>query len=486
MLSLFRDIGIASAACALATLLCLPFSDSLGLANIALFYTLATVVTAAVAGRRSAILAALLGALAFAYFFVPPSFSLFITELRYILTALGMLLVALLVGHLTANLKTHVEALRVREAHAKALYELAAGLAGAGTAEAAIGQLEAFLCDVLGVSCRVFLQPLPERTADAAAEGAGAVQWPVAGSAWARATIPVSEPGGAAESMAIEAPGTVFAQAQNRQLIETAAHVAAVSLVRIRMAELARDSDTRAAAERLRSSILAALSHDLQTPLTALIGAADTLALGRTPAERLPTMIAGIRDQARAISRLINNLLDMARLRSGSVALQLEWQPAEEVIGSSLEILRAQLAQHVVEVAIDPDLPPLRFDAVLIERVLCNLVENAVKYSAAGTTIVLAVRADGAYAEFSVADEGCGLPDGAARELFEMFVRGDAESAIPGTGLGLSIARAIVEAHHGRIWAEARQPRGTCFRFTLPLSALPAMPEPVIVKESDA
>jgi two-component system, OmpR family, sensor histidine kinase KdpD len=158
----------------------------------------------------------------------------------------------------------------------------------------------------------------------------------------------------------------------------------------------------------------------------------------------------------------------------------MEWQPVEEVVGSTLEILRGQLAQHAVDVAIDPTLPPLRFDAVLVERVLCNLVENAIKYSPAGSTIRIAVRSVGAqFAEFSVCDEGRGLPAGEggvdAPALFDMFVRGDAESAIPGTGVGLSIARAIVEAHAGHIWAEQHEPRGACLRFTLPLTPLPDM-----------
>lgn len=473
VLALVKDAGSAFAMCALATLVCLPFSQSLDLANIALAYTLTTVTVAAKIGRRSAILSAVLGSLAFAYFFVPPNFSLFITELRYILTALGMLLVALLVGHLTANLKTQLEVLRNREADAKALYELAESLAGVLSANDVVAHLETFLCAVLNTDCHVSLQSV--------AGGADAL--PVGGASPLRTApamglstlrIPVVQAGGN-ETIVIETADEVFAEAHHRQLIETATHVAAVALGRMRLAEIARESDARVADERLRSSILAALSHDLQTPLTALIGAADALALGRTPPERLPAMIVGIRDQARAISRLITNLLDMARLRSGSVALQREWQPVEEVVGSSLEILRAQLGGREVGVLIDPQLPPLRFDAVLIERVLCNLIENAIKYSPAGSAIEIAVRGVGETAEFSVSDAGCGLAADLDRDLFEMFVRGDAESAIPGAGLGLSIARAIIEAHAGRIWAEARQPRGTTFRFALPLSPLPDM-----------
>lgn len=477
MLALVKDAGSALAMCALATLVCLPFSQSLDLANIALVYTLATVTAAAKIGRRSAILTAVVASLAFAYFFVPPNFSLFITELRYILTALGMLLVALLVGHLTANLKIQLEALRVREADAKALYELAESLTGVLSASEVTGHLETFLRTVLNTPCRVALQPLaaPADAGPRPVDGnSGALVWPAPGAAPGTVTIPVALAGGN-ENIVIEAAGQVFAEAHHRRLIETATHVAAVSLGRMRLADIARQSDARVADERLRSSILAALSHDLQTPLTALIAAADALALGRTPAERMPAMIVGMRDQARAISRLITNLLDMARLRSGNVALQREWQPVEEVLGSSLEILRAQLNGREVAVDVDPRLPPLRFDAVLIERVLCNLIENAIKYSPAGSSIAIAVRAIGDTAEFSVSDQGEGLPAGAERGLFDMFVRGDAESAIPGAGLGLSIARAIVEAHAGKIWAEARPAGGTVFRFALPLSPLPDM-----------
>ena len=169
------------------------------------------------------------------------------------------------------------------------------------------------------------------------------------------------------------------------------------------------------------------------------------------------------------MNSLVNNLLDMARLQAGAVKLNRQWQPLEEVVGSALKSMGSTLAQHRVSVRLPDDLPLLDFDAVLIERVLVNLLDNAVKYTPPGSRIEIgAALGERDTIAIWVEDTGPGLPAGREEEIFKKFERGQKESATPGVGLGLAICRAIVEAHGGNIHAEKREDGGARFVFSLP------------------
>jgi two-component system, OmpR family, sensor histidine kinase KdpD len=173
---------------------------------------------------------------------------------------------------------------------------------------------------------------------------------------------------------------------------------------------------------------------------------------------------------------LVTNLLDMARIESGDVRLKLQWQPVEEVVGSALAASRAALAGHAVETHVPADLPLVQYDAVLIERVLSNLLENAGKYTPPGSTIAISAERHGMWLDVAVTDDGSGLPPGQEEAVFEKFTRGERESVKPGVGLGLAICRAIVGAHGGKIHAANRPGGGAAFVFTLPLGTPPALP----------
>jgi two-component system sensor histidine kinase KdpD len=270
---------------------------------------------------------------------------------------------------------------------------------------------------------------------------------------------------------------------QNRGVVQelkpflaTVASLVAIAVERLHYVEVAHTTQMQIVSERLRSSILSALSHDLRTPLTALVGLADSLALTKPslPAAALETAEA-IHEQAVRLSNLVGNLLDMARLHAGQVRLRKEWQPLEEVIGASIQLLGSSLANHPVRVTLARDLPLLEFDAVLIERVFCNLLENAAKYAQPGSSIEIAARRQDGNVEVSICDQGPGFPPDKQETLFDMFARGVPESATPGVGLGLAICRAILDAHNGTISASNRPEGGACVTFTLPMGNPPAI-----------
>jgi two-component system sensor histidine kinase KdpD len=268
---------------------------------------------------------------------------------------------------------------------------------------------------------------------------------------------------------------------EQRRLLETLLHVLASSIERGRLAAQAQAAEVRIASEALRNALLSSISHDLRTPLASIVGASSTLlAAGeRLGDDARRELLHSVRDEAERMSATVTNVLDMARLQAGAVRLNLQWYPLEEIVGSALAALSSQLGRHPVHVALAPGLPLVRLDAVMIERVLANLLENAAKYTAAGTPLEIAAVATGGSITVSVSDRGAGIPPGQEERIFEKFQRLADESAQSGAGLGLAICRAIVEAHGGHIAARNRPGGGAVFSFSLPLS-----PPPLVEAES--
>jgi two-component system sensor histidine kinase KdpD len=265
---------------------------------------------------------------------------------------------------------------------------------------------------------------------------------------------------------------------EQRQFLDTIAALIAIALERVHFVTVAQSTLVQMESERLRNSLLAALSHDLRTPLASLVGLADTLSMEMAQRGGGATeTVAAIREQARRTTTLVSNLLDMARLQEGGVTLRRDWQSLEELAGSAASSLERALGAHRLQISLPTDLPLVYCDGALIERVLANLLENAAKYTPPDTRIGITANAGASEMEITVWDEGPGLPPRDTAALFEKFSRGDKESAVPGVGLGLAICRAIVEAHGGRIVAAQRPGGGARFTFTLPLTPAPEVEE---------
>ncbi|MCX5789680.1 MAG: ATP-binding protein [Elusimicrobia bacterium] len=252
-------------------------------------------------------------------------------------------------------------------------------------------------------------------------------------------------------------------------LLESFAHQIALALEVDRLQESARQAEVSAETERLRSSLLSSVSHDLRTPLAAIIGSATSLLQSGREAAAAETreLLENILAEAERLARLVHNLIETTRLETGGVRLKKEPQSIEEVAGAALERMEKTLGDRPVKSDIPEDLPMVPLDAVLMEQVFFNLIENATRHTPAGTPIEIAARVDGDFMEVEVADRGPGLAQEDIDRVFEKFYR--AKSSGPGAGLGLAICKAVVQAHGGRIWAENRQGGGASFRFQVPL-----------------
>jgi two-component system sensor histidine kinase KdpD len=238
---------------------------------------------------------------------------------------------------------------------------------------------------------------------------------------------------------------------------------------RAELAEQTEKARRDVESEQLRSSLLSSVSHDLRTPLAVITGTASTLLESKQGLDEATRrdLMQTILDESARLNRLIRNLLDMTRLESGAVKVKKEWLPLEEVVGSALDHLDARFASREIAVNLPADLPLLACDAILIELVLINLLENAAKYS--DGPIELEAKLCPGEVRVGVVDRGPGIPAGQELRVFEKFHRAVREGSPGGVGLGLAISRAIVAAHGGRIWAENRGGGGASFSFTLPL-----------------
>ncbi len=471
---------------------------NLSVTNILVIY-LFTVIGAAVSlGRGPAILTSFLGVLAFDFFFVPPQGTFAVSDTEYVLTFLGLFAVGMTISYLTARFRQQAEAAQQRAGEMSTLYELSRDLAVAT-------DLSMVLTAVVTNIGRTFSREAVILLPDAAGQlGSGAAldenetavaAWVLAhGQPAGRGTatltaaqsryLPLKTAQGVVGVLSVRpAPSGSLSSPEQRRLLDAFASLSALAVERARLAEEAQQARLQVEAERLRSSLLSSVSHDLRTPLAGIMGAATALLEDATlPALAREDMTQTIYEEAARLNSLVNNLLNMTRLESGAVTVNKAWQPLEEVIGAALGRLETALRDRPIQVDLPPDLPLTPLDEVLIEQVLVNLLENALKYTPAHSPIEISAVASGSGPEtavtLSIADRGPGLPPGDEERVFDKFYRGQAMGRPAGqggssVGLGLSICRGMVAAHNGRIWAENRPGGGAVFRFTLPIEGSP-------------
>ncbi|MBI3560970.1 MAG: DUF4118 domain-containing protein [Gammaproteobacteria bacterium] len=481
-------------ACGIITLINILLTDYFELANIVLLYLFGVFLIAWGYGRGPASVAAVISVGLLDFFFVSPRFSFAVGDLQYLLTFSVMLAVGLLTAHLTAKLHHQARLASNSEAQTQRLYELARALAGA----ISLPQVSTALNHYLAGSTYTASLHLLDKHDHLGEVSTDYINMQLARTAFESGEVIHSEleadRGVSQVYIPLKAPmrirGVMLLTGRNirlnptqpeREVLVTVASLIAIAVERLHFIEVAHQTQLQVVTERLRSSILAALSHDIRTPLTSLVGLADSLVLSKeTMSDFSRSTAVVIRDQAKAMSHLLGNLLDMARLHAGNVRLRQEWQLYEDVIASSLQLLKPSLAAHTIKVHLEPGLPLVQFDAVLLERVVCNLVENAAKYAPATTVIEVRAYTTPSHACVSVRDQGPGFPSDKMTRVFEMFVRGTSESSTAGVGLGLAICKAIIEAHQGFIGAENCAGGGGCISFGLPRGTPPRI-EPEVI-----
>jgi two-component system sensor histidine kinase KdpD len=495
----WSSYGWSMALCAVPAIIAAPLYSLFALPNIVMLFLLAVVLVAVRFGRGPAVLASFVCVAEFDFFYVPPRFSFAVSDVQYLLTFAVMLAVALIAGQLTAGLRYQAHVATGRANRVRALYEMARDLSGALLPEQIAEICDRFVSAEFGTRSMLLLidihgRLLPPR-ADASGTTAlpidlGVAQWAVdhaepagPGTNTLPASpvlyLPLKAPMRLRGLLAIEPTASVrLLGPEQARLLDTVTRLIAIALERVHYVEVAQQSTLQMESERLRNSLLSAISHDLRTPLTGLVGLADALRLTRPPLSEQQRAIADeVREQAQRLRSLVENLLDMARLQSGRVALHRQWNSIEELVGVCLRVMAAALGQRQVRVHLAPELPLVEFDAALMERVFCNLLENAAKFTPPDSHLDIGASAEAGKVQIWFDDDGPGLPVGREEDIFEKFERGEKESAKPGVGLGLAICRAILEAHGGSIRAENRAGGGARFLLELPSGQAPG-PEP--------
>jgi two-component system sensor histidine kinase KdpD len=264
-------------------------------------------------------------------------------------------------------------------------------------------------------------------------------------------------------------PGQTL-EADSLRLLEALGSQVGLAIEHENLSRQAQVAQLQMEAEQMRNTLLSSVSHDLRTPLTVIAGSASSLLEGEKSLDAWTKheLAQTIYEEAKRLDRLVHNLLEMSRLQSGQAMFNKEWYVLEEVIGCALAQLDSQLHDHPVSINLPTDLPLVQIDALLLERVVINLLENSMKYTPPGTRLEISGRLEGQELLVTIADQGPGLPVGQEERIFEKFYQ-VAPGSARGAGLGLTICRSIIEAHGGRIWAANRREGGAVFTFTLPL-----------------
>jgi two-component system sensor histidine kinase KdpD len=480
-----RALGLTG----LTTAIAFPLSPYFGLVNIVMLYLLATTVGALRLGRGPSVLLATANMLAFDYFFVPPLFSFDVEDTKYLFTLGVMLVVALVIANLMVSIRRHRETADAREQRTAVLYAMSRELAVATDVQAMVAAAVRHICAVFHSTAVVLIadaggrlspmSPEPALPGDDPAFDIGfdlgfaqdvvtrgergiknAIYLPLQGSRRVKGVIVVRP----------QTPARVM-PAEQLNLLDAFAAQLALSLQRARLAEAAEAARISAERALLRNTLLASISHDLRTPLSAIAGAGSLIAQPEYAlnVDRRTTLGKLIERKARDMSQLLTNVLELMQMEFGNGTLRTDWHAIDDLVALALRTNEARLAQWRTVVNLPADLPLILVEATLIVQIFSNLLENAAKYTPPGTTITISAAVREKSVLLVVADDGPGLPPGDSERLFEKFQRGRSESNIVGVGLGLAICRAAARLHGGDIRAMENAGGGARFEITLPL-----------------
>lgn len=468
--------------------------QSLDVRNIALVFLMAVLTAAVTEGLKPALYASVVSAVCLNFFFLQPLYTLDISDPDSVVAFILFFVVAVIASNLTASVQRQAAAARRRARTTEDLYLFSKKLAGTGTLDDVLWATAFQLASMLKLRVVLLLPEEgtiavkagypPDDTLDDAdiaaarwawehnrAAGRGADTLPGA----KRLYVPLRTGRAAIGVIGLDGDrqGPLLTPEQQR-LLDALADQAALAIERV---QLVADIDAARLAEeagRLRSALLTSISHDLKTPLAAIMGAAGTLRdyHSALPDDDRAELLTTVTDESERLNRFIANLLDMTRIEAGAMEPKTAFHYVGDIVGSALRRARKIMIHHHVDVRVPSDLPMVKVDPVLFEQVLFNLLDNAAKYAPEGSTVNLQAERDGTNVLVRIFDEGPGIPADDLERVFDSFYRvrkGDHVRA--GTGLGLSICRGFIEAMGGTIGAENRRDRsGAIFTISLPLT----------------
>jgi two-component system, OmpR family, sensor histidine kinase KdpD len=460
--------------------------------TIAMLYLLTVVITAYIWGLGPSILVSVLGVLAFDFFHIPPYLTFRVADTQYIFTFLALLLVGVLISYMALRVHWQTESARRREHETSALYALGRDLAVSSDLESYIRAIIKRSKETFGHDTIVFL-PDPENKENLKPYAGiqnvtidenefAAVTWSfqhhkVAGhgtdtlpSAKAR-YLPLITARGTVGVMAISATDTrgELTKEQER-LLGAYVDLTSIAIESILLGEQAHKAQILRDTEKLQTALLNAVSHDLRTPLVSIIGVLSSLqeeGMGLDDIAKR-NLIQVAREEAERLNHLITNLLDVSRIEAGAIKISRQPSDVQDLIGSALEQLGSRASARPIKIDLPAELPFVSVDFGLIVQTLVNVLENAFKYSPAGSPIDIMGRQTASEVHIEIADRGVGIPSQDLMRVFDKFYRIQSPDNVAGTGLGLSICKGIIEAHGGRIAAENRPGGGTIIRLILP------------------
>ena len=478
-------------AIAVATAICWITREVFTLADQAMLYLLAVLVASSRMSRWPAMLTALGSIAALDFFFVPPVMTFAVTSPKYVVTFGVMLLVAIAVSRRTVRMREQAEEARERDRRRAALFTMSRDF-GRAEGRADVAAIAVRHVRALFMREALVLLSTPDGQLEpiaGEAQGRSASERDLAVAQWVASH---GQPAGrgtdtlpASAALFLPLVGTqqifgalgVFSNDDDseltpsqRQLLEAFAAQIALALERVVLGEEAEGARLAAEAERTRSTLLSAVSHDLRTPLASIGGAAQVLLDREHPvgegARR--ELLETVQEESERLTRLVGNLLDLTRLEAQTFVPVREWVPAEEVLDSALSRVRPRLGGRKITLGVSKEVLEVHGDPVLLEQALINLLENAAKHTPAGSPIELAARMEQDEVVFEVADRGSGLAPGDERRVFEKYYRGIEGRGVHGFGLGLAVVQAIARVHNGSAKAERRPAGGATFSFAIP------------------
>ena len=466
--------------------------------NVSVIFLVAVMLIAMKLGRGPAIFASIASFLAFNFLFTRPRFSFNISDSQTLLTVVFFLIAAIFVSNLASRVQIQVDAGKTSARRTSNLYEFSRKVAAGATQDDVLWAVVHHVAATIRGKSLVLLPddtrlviaagyPPEDQISDkdaAAADwtwtngrpaGRGSTTLPAAD--WL--FLPLKTARSSVGVLGVQMAGQESLSPEDTRLLEALADQGAVAIERttlvadVEAARLATETD------RLRSALLSSLSHDLRTPLVSILGAASSLInygdnLDAKDGRELATTI---QDEAERLNRFVQNLLDMTKLGSGALKPNTDWADLSDIVRAAVERSDKLLRSRQIKVDIDPRLPLLRLDSILMEQVFFNLLDNACKYSPPGSLVTVWARPGKDQALIEVCDQGAGIPETDREKVFDMFYRVEAaDSQTAGTGLGLAICRGIIEAHGGTIKAEpGLNGAGTCIVIHLPMAEPPKM-----------